>query len=373
MRGKIRVRLTGHLSRGMWEKLSNLGELENVRLTETGAEMTLRAEKLRELRRLLRGQGISVKIVKRYGILRIRKGFRLRPVLVPALCIAVLLLWGVTRTVLFVDIEGAKDEIQEAELLMQLATMGIEKGVWKDAVDVTAASEEILRTTPGITYAGLSRTGAGLTLKIVQAKEKPAVFDENEPVDVVAVCGGIVNKVVTLTGEALVKPGDTVIPGQILIRGDTLCAHASGEVTADVWVQGKGEAEQHETTYVVSGRECVTKALEIGKRTLLKIGKSDFADEIAEESAVSICPNLFVPIRVTEMRHREKTDSLVPRKLSLIKAESAAKALENAMKSLPTGACVVDKRTEYSMIEKGKLACLLNLHCVAQIGQEKPR
>lgn len=373
MRGKIRIRITGAFSRAIWESFTEIGEIENVKLADSGAEMTIRAEKLRKMRKILSGQGMSVKIIKRYGILGLRKGSKLHPVLLFSLLTASLLLWGVTRTVLYVDIEGAKDGMQETELKMRLAEMGIKKGVWRNSVDVTAASEEILQTTKGITYAGLRRTGAGLTLTVVQATEKPPVFDEKLPMDVVAVCGGIVKKVVCYTGEALVDAGDTVIPGQILIRGNELCPHGSGEVTADVWVQGTGEAERYETEFVFSGRECLTKELCFGKKILFKKGKSGFADEVRKSTKVRICPNLFLPITVEKVNHREKKDGITERKLSLVRAESAAKALENATKSLPSGVIVVDKRTEYSMIEKGKLACTLTLHVTAPIGQERPR
>ena len=45
--------------------------------------------------------------------------------------------------------------------------------------------------------------------------------------------------------------------------------------------------------------------------------------------------------------------------------------MTNALLELENGACVVDKRVEYSMIEDGKLCAVATLEGVMQIGCEK--
>jgi len=56
-----------------------------------------------------------------------------------------------------------------------------------------------------------------------------------------------------------------------------------------------------------------------------------------------------------------------------MKDESGTRAMTNALLALKNGACVVDKRVEYSMIEDGDLRAVAVLECVMQIGEEQPR
>ncbi|HEX3032278.1 MAG TPA: sporulation protein YqfD, partial [Bacillota bacterium] len=129
---------------------------------------------------------------------------------------------------------------------------------------------------PGIAWAGLEMEGTRVRVKVVE-KVLPPPRISLKPADVVAKREGLINQVLVMAGEAVVKPGDMVKRGQILISGnvhtperpggvDTIETEegmpmpvlprqvsARGIVRARTWHKGYGEAQIVEQGYRPSG------------------------------------------------------------------------------------------------------------------------
>jgi len=371
--GWVRIRIRGVMSGRRLNELGAQMPLRRVKYTPDGMEMDVRAGDLNRLRYLLRGSGVRMRVVKRYGIVRLRRAARRRSMLVYAGVCGLLAVLYLSQTVLQVRVTGAADAQQEAEMLSALEACGIRAGAYMGGVDKTGAAEEILRQFGGLTYAAVRRKGTTLELYVVQATPAPEVFDANLRADVVASVGGLVTKVVALSGEALVRPGDTVVPGQVLIAGTERMPHARGAVTARVWAVGTGEAARTELTEERTGERTVQTGLCVGDRLLFMEEESAYASRQTEEERVRLLGRLFFPVEVVRRVEYETKREVKPRTISAVKDESGARAMTNALLALKNGACVVDKRVEYSMIEDGDLRAVAVLECVMQIGEEQPR
>ncbi|MGN1249154.1 MAG: sporulation protein YqfD [Candidatus Spyradocola sp.] len=368
--GWVRVRLAGAVGGRRLTELAGAMPLRRVEAVRGGLEMDVRAGDLNAMRHVLRGAGVRMRIVRRYGVVRIRRAARRRGVLLLCAVAAVLVLGGLSQTVLRVDVVGARDAAQEARLMEVLAGCGVRPGVWAASVDRAGAASEVLRSCGGLTYAAVRRRGLGMELYVVQAAAAPEVFDPGAPVDVVAVTGGLVTRVVVLSGEALVRPGDTVVPGQVLIRGTERMPHARGAVTARTWAVGRGEAALREETLVRTGERTVETQLAAWDwRFPADVGRV-YPCEEAEEESVLLLDGLFCPVRVVRRVHYEAVRETRARPVAAAKDESGARAMTNALLALKNGACVVDKRVEYCMIEDGKLCAVVTLEGVMQIGAE---
>ena len=168
----------------------------------------------------------------------------------------------------------------------------------------------------------------------------------------------------------VIESGDTVVPGQVLIRGTERMPHARGAVTARTWTVGRGEAELRTQTLTRTGRSAVETLLCAGPWQFPGGEQSVYPCEETEEETALLLDGLFYPVRIVRRTHYEARSSTQTRNLAAAKDESGARALTNALLGLKSGACVVDKRVEYSMIEDGKLRAVVTLESVMQIGQE---
>ena len=357
--GWVTVRLRGAVSGRQLTKLAEQTGIRRVRRCGQETELTLRAADLNRVRNLLRGAGVRMRIVKKSPLTRLRPAARRHAGLIAAALTALLLLSGLMQTVLTVTVDGAKDARQKEEMVRLLAARGIRPGAYFPGVDRDGAAAEVLRSFSGLTYA------------------PPEIYDPMQRTDVVAEVGGLVTRVVTLSGEALVRPGDTVVAGQVLIRGTESAPHARGAVSARVWAVGRGGAERERTQRVPTGRSERRNALRIGKGGMLWPQKRAWTENFSEFDERSertlLLDGLFFPVEIVRETREEVRVEKAARRLTEAKDEAGARALTNALTKLPNGARVVDKRIEYSMIKDGKLCAAVTIEGAMQIGREVPR
>ena len=375
--GWVTVRLRGAVSGRQLTKLAEQIGIRRVWRCGQETELTLRAADLNRVRHLLRGAGVRMRIVKKSPLTHLRPAARRHAGLIAAALTALLLLGGLMQTVLTVTVDGAKDAQQKEEMVRLLAARGIRPGAYFPGVDRDGAAAEVLRSFSGLTYAALRRRGLGMELYVVQATPPPEIYDPMQRTDVVAEAGGLVTRVVTLSGEALVRPGDTVVAGQVLIRGTESAPHARGAVSARVWAVGRGGAERERTQRVPTGRSERRTVLRIGKGGMLWPQGREWTENFSEFDERSertlLLDGLFFPVEIVRETREEVRVEKAARRLTEAKDEAGARALTNALTKLPNGARVVDKRIEYSMIKDGKLCAAVTIEGAMQIGREVPR
>ena len=264
--GWVTVRLRGAVSGRQLTKLAEQIGIRRVRRCGQETELTLRAADLNWVRHLLRGAGVRMRIVKKSPLTHLRPAARRHAGLIAAALTALLLLGGLMQTVLTVTVDGAKDAQQKEEMVRLLAARGIRPGAYFPGVDRDGAAAEVLRSFSGLTYAALRRRGLGMELYVVQATPPPEIYDPMQRTDVVAEAGGLVTRVVTLSGEALVRPGDTVVAGRsgsarsafprAAASGAPCCASGKGECCGRR--EGSGQRTFRNLTSAASGRCCWT-------------------------------------------------------------------------------------------------------------------
>src|SRR5699024_1077859 len=97
-----------------------------------------------------------------------------------------------------------------------------------------------------VAWVGIDIKGTNAVVEIVEADEKPEIINEEEYCNLVASRDGIISKVNAANGTPLVKEGDVVKKGDILVAGwlegkytRTRYVHATGSVEARVWYSQK--------------------------------------------------------------------------------------------------------------------------------------
>lgn len=135
-------------------------------------------------------------------------------------------------------------DYDEGEVLASLAELGIDKGKSLYQLDVDAL-ENALANRMDAMYAVVNRKGGALYVNVVKKKVIDPPIDIHSRRDIVATFSGRVKSLFCEQGLALVKEGDYVKEGDVLIEGSRVFndgsredAYALGQVTIEVTSTG---------------------------------------------------------------------------------------------------------------------------------------
>ena len=212
------------------------------------------------LRGMRRKCGFRMKISEKHGLrFRLRPLFRRRGLLAGAA-----LFWA---TVLFlsahvwsIEVEG-NETLSREEILSAAETLGLSKGMLKSRLDPALMREELMLALPKTAWVSVNTLGCTATVAVKEKTEKPPIVDQKTPCDVVARFDGQIVELESFGGKALVKVGDAVRRGELLISGriedesgeTPALEHAAGRVTALVRIVLSARIPKEETVKIPTG------------------------------------------------------------------------------------------------------------------------
>jgi len=152
-----------------------------------------------------------------------------------------------------VEVSGTR-RIDPVAIRRAAAAAGLKPGVARWRVNEKDIERHLKEQFPTIAWVGVEVKGGKATVRIAE-KRLPAPVPTN-PAHIVARKAGLIKELLVLEGQPLVKEGDTVLSGQVLISGEVVpgegesgivpgrphYTRAKGIVRARVWYEGYGEA-----------------------------------------------------------------------------------------------------------------------------------
>ena len=361
MSGPIELRFRGLMA----EKLIDRARQEGIRI-ELAEKVSPRETILKtgdkEAQRIMamaEKYKLDVKILRVGGLPRIKRVLVQRMAMALSLMffIGVLMLMAGRAWLVEVRLTGA--EPYNLERAMRKA--GVQVGMDLTGLDAHLLSQELMASAGDLAYVGVSRQGVRLLIEAVGENPPPPIYDPAAARDLRASRDGVVESVTVLAGMASVKPGDTVLKGQTLIRGEekftdelTRGVCALGSVVARVWVTGEAIAPLTREEHILTGRTRTESAL-TGPGFRFQLTRAEpFALDNAEESFLPI-GGLFLPLGVDRVSHAEYKVKTVSLGEDAVKREISEKALDEALQKQPPSSTAIDKWVDYSMIEGGKI------------------
>ena len=194
--------------------------------------------------------------IKYFGLTAAVKFVKFRFVL-PIVCLLAVIALAVSSQFCFkIVVSGDFD----SELVYEaLNNVGVKVGsnVSKLNVDVL---ENTLANEIGAMYAVVTRSGSVLYVNVVAKKQIDPPIDMKQRRDIVATRSGVVTQLLCEQGNALVKVGDTVKAGDVLIEGKRLYndetyddVYALGRVTLQISSSGFAEYTGYKSATVETG------------------------------------------------------------------------------------------------------------------------
>lgn len=248
--GTVRVCFSGPFP----ERLINLCAQEGVSfwavewLDEHTVRLTLRRGGLKKLEELAARVDCQVERERGRGLPLFLGKFRTRYAFLLGLAFALCAVTVLSRFVLVIQVTG-NETVPTAVILSQLRQLGVRPGVYGLSLDRKQLAQEALLELDGLSWMAINLHGTRLEVLVREAVEPPERVDVAENIDLVAEADGIVLHVEPELGDALVKEGDTVARGDVLISGTVTLeppqysgfptryyqTHARGRVWARTW------------------------------------------------------------------------------------------------------------------------------------------
>ena len=189
------------------------------------------------------------KILRKKGIPFLLNRYKKRKIFAIFLILVMLIIFISSKYVWNVNI-SVKDDLQLENIEEDIKLLGISKGVKKDEIDTDKVINELRLKRNDIAWVGINIEGTTVKINIVKADKAPNIVNNSDYCNIVASKSGVIQKIIAQNGTAVVKVGDTVQKGDILIAGymegkytDIRYVHSMGEVEALVSYQKSKEVK----------------------------------------------------------------------------------------------------------------------------------
>ena len=237
----------------------------------------------KKISQVARKTNCKVRILRKRGIPFFLNRYKKRKIFVLFLILIVLSIFVSSKYVWSVKI-SVKDDLKLENIEEDIEALGITKGVKKDEIDTDKVINELRLKRDDIAWVGIDIEGTNVKVNIVKADKAPDIIDNSDYCNIVASKAGIIKRIIAQNGTAIVKVGDQVQKGDILIAGymegkytDTRYVHSLGEVDAIVSYQKSKEIklfnQEENRNYTLE------EAIEIGKKELTLDTKKEFGEK----------------------------------------------------------------------------------------------
>lgn len=238
--GMVEVLLTSADPAGALDAAANAG-IAAYQVTYQGdltARFQISRGDFQPLRALCRKRGERLEIRARRGIYWRMKALLRRPVLLLGVAVVVLGICVLPTRVFFVQVDG-NHAVPTNRILEQAGLCGIRFGASRRDVRSEKMKNALLSAIPELEWAGVNTSGCVATISVRERAEPEPAEPAGSAGGVVAARDGIIRSCTVLSGNTLVKPGQAVKAGELLVSGYTdygICIRATpakAEIYAD--------------------------------------------------------------------------------------------------------------------------------------------
>lgn len=310
LRGRLRVEICGAYGEG----LLNAAALSAIELwdIECVDDFTLRMNVYEpdypQLQALAEKCMCEIKTISAKGGSRDRKLIKRRWGLLAFLLAAALLLFASSLFVWEIDVVG-NEKLSRGQVLRALSRCGVDCGNYRYSISADLVRSQMMQELPELGWMTVNISGSRAVAVIVERQEKPEIYAQSDPADIVAARTGIIKRMSVENGKPVVSPGASVLEGELLVSGvmDSLAngskfVRAKAKVMADTW---------HEISAVCPAEEEVKEpgilsrnrfAIIFGKRRInlyFDSGKAiDECDKIIHEYNLGIEGLFAMPVTI---------------------------------------------------------------------------
>lgn len=272
----------------MWRNGVYIKNIKKKNITTMTMEISLKDyNKIEDIAKRTR---TKIRVVERKGIafflIRIKK----RMALVVGIILFIGIIYYLSTFIWGIEISSDKN-LSPYEIRQQVTSYGIKPGISKKEINVYDIEEKLIKNNENIMWVKARIEGSKLKISAAERQSPPTITSENSTCNLVAKRDGEVVRVYTKAGTPVVKKGDMIRKGQVLVKGEqgregsTYPVHAVGDVICKTFYEEVKEVKVNEVKKERTGNQISNIYVEIkGKKLYLKKSANKFSnyDKIEE-------------------------------------------------------------------------------------------
>lgn len=332
------------------------------RLDYTTMEAKVGVKGFKGMRRLARRSGCKIHISKKHGYpFRAHKLKKRKMLLMGAFFSCIVLI--ITSTFVFtIDVVG-NEKVSDEEILEVLEEAGFTNGVNRYFIDLKDIEDTAMMKIHDLAWIGIEIKGIRARVEVVEKVTPPPVVKKDEPCDVIAKKNGVIEEVIARNGDAVVKKGDIVSKGDLLITGKItretletpLYVHAYGEVYAKTYYEASKSKKLVEIKKKKTGEVYTRKIFRVGQLELsLSRGEVPYPVYILEKNVKAPLRwrNKGLPVEIIEEDYYKAVEIEEKLNLDEVKKDIHDALVQELMKKIPDDAEILNTKVDFEVKDK---------------------
>lgn len=187
--------------------------------TQLGLRGAVRPGLYKRLRPIARRTGMRMRICGRKGMPFLLYRYHRRTGLMVGVILLALMLLVMQLFVWQVTVTGC-EELDEEAVLENLRDVGVYPGAFIPSIDAFRCERDMMMQVPELAWIAVNIQGSTIEVKLRERVMPPAAVDrENAAANVISGGTGVVRKMEVYSGQPLIKVGEAVWEGRLLVAG----------------------------------------------------------------------------------------------------------------------------------------------------------
>ena len=299
-----------------------------------------------------------VKIQKKRGVPFILHKYKKRKIFAIFFILLIIAVIALSNFIWNIEVTG-NNKISAEEIIKDLADDNFKVGTSKTNLNTKNIIDKIRLKRSDLAWMGIEIKGTNAIVKIVEADLKPDIIKEEEYCNIVATKDAMIVKINAQNGTAVVKEGDIVTKGTVLIQGwlegqftGIRYVHANGEVQAKVWYSQKISVPLKQTKKIKTGKEENKYSVKINNFEInLPKGVPKFQnyDTIETSKKLKLFSDFYLPIEIHQKTYQEYEEQEITYSIEEAKELGIAQA-DESLKEQIEGKQVTNKKINAEQI-----------------------
>jgi len=255
----------------LWKNGVVAKNIKKINITTVVLEVKL--SDYSEITKVAKRTNTRIKIIGRSGLSFFYIKLRSRSTLLIGVVLFGSLIYYLSTFVWNIEI-NTENYISPYELRNQIKSLGIRPGLRKKNIDVYALESDIARSNDEIMWVKARIDGVKLKVDIIERQTPPIIISNQTPCNLIAKKDGIVARVFTTEGTAIVISGDVVQKGDLLVKGEqgkegsVYPVRAEGEVIARTFYEEIKEVPLNNISKVKTGKSISNLYIKLGNKKI---------------------------------------------------------------------------------------------------------